>query len=121
MRRSWATSDCAQGSETGTIAAVPSPRPRANSSGQPTSPASAAAGNPWRLEELPRRDRPAGVPFKMVGLPVVHELQGEVEILALEQVDHLLKVILLLGGDAQLVPLHLGADAFRALVADDLG
>ena len=54
------------------------------------------------------------------GSAVVDELQGEVEFLALQQADHLLEVVLLLGRDAQLIALHLGADAFRELIPDDL-
>src|SRR5215472_1080299 len=53
-------------------------------------------------------------------LAVIDELQGQVELLALEQADDLLKVILLLGRDAKLVTLHLSPDALRTLVPDDL-
>src|SRR6185437_8425499 len=55
------------------------------------------------------------------GSAAVGELQGEVEVLALEQAHHRLQVVLALGGDAQLLALHLGLDALGALVPDDLG
>lgn len=45
----------------------------------------------------PLHDRDLPVGFASA---VVHELQGKVELLALEQVDDLLEVILLLGRDA---------------------
>ena len=51
----------------------------------------------------------------------VDELQGEVELLALQQGDDLLQVVLLLRRDAQFVALHLCPDALRSLVPDDLG
>jgi SAM-dependent methyltransferase len=54
-------------------------------------------------------------------LAVVDELQGYVEFLALEQGNDILELVLLLGRDSQLVTLHLGADALRALVPDELG
>src|SRR4051812_24218960 len=57
----------------------------------------------------------------MSGSAVVGELQGEVELLALEQGDDGLQVVLLLAGDAQLVALDLRLNALRALIADDLG
>jgi hypothetical protein len=47
-------------------------------------------------------------------------LDGEVEVLALEQSDDRLQVVLLLGRDPELVPLDLRLDAFRPLIADDL-
>src|SRR6202035_510502 len=53
-------------------------------------------------------------------LAVVGELKGEVELLALQQRDHGLQVVLLLGRDAQLLALDLGPDALRPLVPDDL-
>jgi len=43
------------------------------------------------------------------------------EVVALEQGDHVLQVVLLLAGDAELVVLDLCLDALRALVADQLG
>src|SRR5690606_12866152 len=58
----------------------------------------------------------AGAPH----LPVVHELQGDVEVLALQQSDHPLEVVLLLRADPQLVPLDLGLDPLRPLIPDDL-
>src|ERR1700761_9108052 len=51
---------------------------------------------------------------------VVDKLQSEVEVLALEQGDDRLQVVLLLGRDPQLVPLDLRLDALGALVPDDL-
>src|SRR5271169_3469177 len=52
--------------------------------------------------------------------PVVDELEGEVELLALQQRDDGLQIVLLLGRDAQLLALDLGPDALRPLVPDDL-
>src|SRR6185437_6070163 len=52
---------------------------------------------------------------------VVGELDGEVEVLGLEQADHGLQVVPALGRHAQLLALHLGLHALRALVPDDLG
>jgi len=53
--------------------------------------------------------------------PVVDELQRDVEIGALEQRDHGLKVVALLGGNADLLALNLRLHALGALVADQLG
>src|ERR1700729_2575131 len=53
-------------------------------------------------------------------LAEVDELQREVEVFALDQGDHGLKIILLLGGDAQFLTLDLGPHTLRALIADDL-
>src|ERR1700753_3081745 len=53
--------------------------------------------------------------------PVVDELQGEVELHALQQGDDRLQVVLLLGRDAKLLTLDLSPDALRPLVPDDLG
>src|SRR5215831_15911764 len=66
---------------------------------------------PWSL---------AVTPPACCRLAVIDELQGQVELLALEQADDLLKVILLLGRDAKLLALHLSPDALRALLPDDL-
>ncbi len=52
--------------------------------------------------------------------PVVDELEGEVEFLALQQRDDHLQVVLLLGRDAKLLALDLSPDALRPLVPDDL-
>src|SRR5215475_3926667 len=54
-------------------------------------------------------------------LPVVDELERQAEVVALHQRDNRLQVILLLGGDAQLIALYLGPDALRRLVPDELG
>src|SRR3954468_10809360 len=54
------------------------------------------------------------------GSAVVHELQGDVEVFALEQRLHLLQVVAALGLHAQLVALDLAFHALRTLVADDL-
>src|SRR6201992_2205588 len=51
---------------------------------------------------------------------VVDKLQSEVEVLALEQGDDRLQVVLLLGRDPQLVPLDLRLDALGDFVPDDL-
>src|SRR5690606_18312392 len=51
---------------------------------------------------------------------VVHELEGDLEVLALQQRDHGLQVVAALGGDAQLVALDPCLDALGALVPDDL-
>src|ERR1700728_5021686 len=64
------------------------------------------------------RPRPQMAPRGV--LAEVDELQREVEVLALDQGDHGLKIILLLGGDAQFLTLDLGPHALRALIADDL-
>src|SRR5215510_5579723 len=53
-------------------------------------------------------------------LPIVDELHREVEILALDQCDDLLQVVLLLRRDAELVALDLDLDALGSLVADQL-
>src|SRR5690606_379830 len=53
-------------------------------------------------------------------LPVVDELQVDVEVAALEQGDHGLQVVAALGLHAQLVALDLALHALGALVADDL-
>src|SRR5438477_12548475 len=55
-----------------------------------------------------------------VRLSIIHELQGEVEVLAPQQRDDGLQVVLLLGRDAQFLALDLGLDAARPLVPDDL-
>src|SRR5580658_2275925 len=55
-----------------------------------------------------------------VGLPVVDELDGEVEFLDLEQGDDRLQVVLLLGRDPELFTLDLSAHGLRAFVPDDL-
>src|SRR6516164_4479626 len=52
---------------------------------------------------------------------VVGELQGEVEVLGLEQADDGLEVVLLLRRDPEFLALDLGTDAAGALVPDDLG
>src|SRR5436190_24138456 len=54
-------------------------------------------------------------------LPVVGELQGDPEVLALEQRDDVLQVVLLLAGHAKLVALDLRLDTLGSLVADLLG
>ena len=53
--------------------------------------------------------------------PVVDELQRDVEVGLLQHGDDGLKVVALLGADADLVALDLGLDALGALVADQLG
>jgi heat shock protein HtpX len=53
-------------------------------------------------------------------LPVVDELDREVEFLALEQGDDRLQVVLLLRRDPELLALDLGAHGLRSLVPDDL-
>jgi heat shock protein HtpX len=73
-----------------------------------------------------RADRPARVDGRLPPLTaaqasaVVGELQGEVELLALQQRDHRLQVVLLLGRHPQLVALDLRLHALGALVADEL-
>src|SRR3954454_22067410 len=64
-----------------------------------------------------RRSRPGGAKSRGWSA-IVGELQGDAEVLGLEQVDHGLQVVLLLAGDPQLVALDLGLHALRALVAD---
>src|SRR4051794_37699234 len=64
-----------------------------------------------------RRSRPGGAKSRGWSA-IVGELQGDAEVLGLEQVDHGLQVVLLLAGDPQLVALDLGLYALRALVAD---
>src|SRR5262249_42240725 len=54
-------------------------------------------------------------------LPVVGELQGEVEVLGLEQADDGLQVVLLLGRHPELFALDLRAHPAGPLVPDDLG
>src|SRR5690625_56385 len=55
-------------------------------------------------------------------LPVVDELQGSVDVVGLlEQTDHRLQVIALLGGDPHLITGDLGLDALGSLIADQLG
>src|SRR5260370_9684267 len=101
--------------------------PRPSCRARPTSPDS-AAGRRWPREPavaagsvrwLEGRPTLPAVARPLL-LPVVDELQGQVEFLALEQADDLLEVILLLSGDAELVALDLCSDALRALVPDDL-
>ena len=77
----------------------------------PAAPPNAHAGLTarWRLRIRSRR------------LPVVDELQGEVEFLAFQQADHRLQVVLFLRRDAKLLALDLSPDAFGPLVPDDLG
>src|ERR1700729_2196269 len=53
-------------------------------------------------------------------LAEVDELQREVEFLALDQGDHGLKIVLLLGRDAELFALDLSPHALRPLITDDL-
>src|SRR5580704_13388241 len=53
--------------------------------------------------------------------PVVDELQREVELLALQQRDDRLQVVLLLRRDAKFLALDLSPDALRTLVPDDFG
>src|SRR5664279_1588027 len=55
------------------------------------------------------------------GSAVVHELQGDVEVFALEQRLHLLQVVAALRLHAQLVTLDLALHTLRPLVANDLG
>ena len=57
----------------------------------------------------------------MAAAAVVDELQGEVELLALQQRDDRLQIVLLLGRDAEFLALDLGPDSLRPLVPDDLG
>ena len=52
---------------------------------------------------------------------VVDELDGEVEVLALDQGLDGLQVVAALAGHAEFLALDLGLDALRALVADQLG
>ncbi len=54
-------------------------------------------------------------------LPVVHELQGDLEVLALEQSDHFLQVVALLARNPEFFALDLCLDALGTLVADGLG
>jgi len=54
------------------------------------------------------------------GAAVVHELERDVEVFALEQRLHLLQVVAALGLHAQLVALDLALHALGPLVADDL-
>src|SRR4051794_27947141 len=54
------------------------------------------------------------------GSAVVHELQGHVEVRALEQGDHRLQVVAALARNAQLVTGDLCLDRLRALVTNDL-
>src|SRR6266542_5430926 len=75
----------------------------------------------------PPRGRPGGRParrsppgWRPATLAEVDELQRQVEILALDQGDHGLKIILFLGGDAQFLALDLGPHALRPLITDDL-
>src|SRR5215467_8909225 len=72
-------------------------------------PVCAAAGGP--------RQRPTA---QGRGLPVVHELQSDVEFLAPKQALDLLQFVFLLGRDPQLIALDLRTDAFSTLVPDDL-
>src|SRR5258707_2777521 len=53
-------------------------------------------------------------------LPVVHELQSDVEFLALEQALDVLQLVLLLRGHPKFFALDLRPDAFRAFVPDHL-
>src|SRR3984957_9756291 len=55
------------------------------------------------------------------GLPVVDELQSDVEVGLLEHCDDLLQIVALFAADAHLVALDLGFDGLGALVADQLG
>src|SRR5215469_7346693 len=55
------------------------------------------------------------------GLAEVDELQRQAELVAFYQGYHGLQVVLLLRGHAELVALHLGADALGPLVPDQLG
>src|ERR1700722_19980358 len=52
---------------------------------------------------------------------VVDELHSEVELLALQQRDDRLQIVLLLGRNAKLLTLDLGLNTLRPLVPDDLG
>nr|AHE14878.1 hypothetical protein asmbl_20 [uncultured bacterium] len=66
---------------------------------------------------------PAGSPCRTgrgAASAVVVELQGDVEVLAAQQLLHRLQVVALLAADPQLVALDLRLDALGALVADDL-
>src|SRR4051794_2858121 len=54
-------------------------------------------------------------------LPVVHELQGDVQIFALKKSDDVLQVVLLLGAHPKLLALNLCLDPLGALVTDELG
>src|ERR1700722_8630027 len=55
------------------------------------------------------------------GLPVVDELQSDVEVGLLEHRDDLLQIVALFAADAHLVALDLGFDGLGAVVADQLG
>src|ERR1700761_4380978 len=54
-------------------------------------------------------------------LPVVDELQRDVEVGFLEHRDDGLQVVALFAGDADLIALDLGLDGLGSLVADELG
>src|SRR5690606_32645865 len=105
---------------------------RPSPSGSPMPPT--ARGDPRRAEDVPRgrhadraprmrlsRSSERGKSRTASPLAVVDELQGDVEVLALEEGDDLLEVVLLLGADPQLVTLDLSLDALRALIPHDLG
>ena len=67
---------------------------------------------------------PAARPRNTAWLAVVHELQCDVELLALgalEKRDDGLQVVAGLGGNAKFVTLNLGLDALGALLTDELG
>src|SRR5260370_17025600 len=53
-------------------------------------------------------------------VPIVHELQSDVEFLALEQALDVLQLVLLLRGHPKFFTLDLRPDAFRAFVPDHL-
>src|SRR6266496_5662595 len=83
-------------------------------------PRQAAPDWPWNSRQCHSVSLLAWAPASAADSAVIDELQREIEFLAPEKTDHLLKVIFFLGGDAQLVTLDLGADALGALVPDDL-
>src|SRR5271170_2353975 len=70
---------------------------------------------------MQRRKTPRWAAWMPAVSSVVDELEGEVELLALQQRDDRLQIVLLLGRDAQLLALDLGPDALRPLVPDGLG
>src|SRR5579871_3852283 len=67
-----------------------------------------------------RTDAPAPLSLAQPRLAVVDELQGDVELLAPEQGDHILQLVLLLGRHPELIALNLSPDALGPLVPDDL-
>src|SRR5215471_1377533 len=73
----------------------------------------------------PERQADHGASFlsgtSWLGLTEVDELQRQAELVAFHQGYHGLQVVLLFRGHAELVALHLGADALGPLVPDQLG